>query len=214
MTKEEMLHNLSQQGYVRSPRVRDAFAHIDRADFIPEASRDEAHHDLPLPVGHEQVASQPHVVAFMLELLGAQAGEKILEIGTGSGWQTALLAHMVGESTSAQELQGKVIAFEYLEPLAELATKNLEHYHFISEGTVSVIRGSGTQGIPEEAPFDRVIASAASAHIPAAWKDQIRVGGRIVAPVGESIVVLDKTAPRSFSQRRYFGFDFAPLKEE
>lgn len=195
------------------PAVKDAFAAIDRADFVPEAARSEAQKNIPVSVGDEQIASQPYTVAFMLELLEPKAGEKILEIGTGTGWQAGLLAHIVGNGTSESTQRGKVVALELLESLAERATKNLEVYHFISEGIAEVIKSDAIRGAESKAPFDKIIASVASDKIPAAWKEQVRIGGRIVAPVGENIVVLDKTGPNSFTRRQYFGFDFAPIAE-
>lgn len=202
-----------RQGLLRSPVVKDAFMNIDRADFLPEALRGEAQQNIPISVGGEQLASQPYTVAFMLELLEPKVGEKILEIGTGTGWQAALLAYVVGRGTSESTQRGKVIALELIEALAESATKNLEQYHFISDGVAQVLQSDATGGAPNEAPFDKIIASVASKKIPAAWKEQLRIGGRMVAPVGESIIVLEKTGVNSFTKRQYFGFDFAPIVE-
>ena len=213
MKNEGIVKELLRQGMLRLPAVKDAFMAIDRADFVPEAARSEARKNIPVSVGDEQMASQPYTVAFMLELLEPKAGEKILEIGTGTGWQAGLLARIVGSGTSESAQRGKVIALELLESLAERATKNLETYHFISEGTVEVIKSDAIRGAESEAPFDKIIASVASNKIPVAWKEQVRIGGRIVAPVGENIVVLDKTGPNAFTRRQYFGFDFAPIAE-
>ncbi len=211
MKNEGVVKELLRQGMLRVPAVKDAFTHIDRADFVPEEARGEAQKNIPIRVNGEQIASQPYTVAFMLELLEPKAGEKILEIGTGTGWQAALLAHAVGNGATDASARGKVIALELLEPLAERATKNLETYHFISDGTVQVIKSDAKNGVENEAPFDKIIASVASDKIPTAWKEQVRIGGRIVAPVGESIIVLDKTGPNAFKRRQYFGFDFAPI---
>jgi protein-L-isoaspartate(D-aspartate) O-methyltransferase len=140
----------------------------------------------------------------MLELLEPKAGEKILDVGAGSGWQTAMLAHIVGEG-------GKVIAIERIEDLFMFTGKNISKYGFLENGIVKLIHGDGTKGYEAESPYDKIIAAASAERIPEAWKEQIKVGGRIVAPVRESIVVLEKTAPNEFLEKRHFGFSFVPL---
>lgn len=207
---------LAEKGYLTSPLVRAAFGAIDRKDFVEADGKDEAYGNHPLPIGFGQTISQPLTVAFMLELLEARAGEKVLEIGAGSGWQSALLGHIVKGPAregmqEGNELRGRVIAIERVEELADRATKNIEQYHLISDGTVRVVRGDGAEGRKEDAPYDRIIAAASADAIPAAWKEEVRIGGRIVAPVGESIIVLDKTGPHTFKKRQYFGFHFVPL---
>jgi protein-L-isoaspartate(D-aspartate) O-methyltransferase len=127
-----------------------------------------------------------------------------LDIGTGSGWQAALLARLVGE-------QGKVIAVERIPELFMFAGKNISGYGFIDKGMVKLVNADGSKGYPAEAPFDKIIAAAAAARVPNAWKEQLRIGGRIVAPVRDSIVVLDKKGPNEFEERRHFGFSFVPL---
>ncbi len=213
MKNGPLVKELLRQGYLRSPRVREAFGHIDRADFVPVESAGEAYLNVPLALGHDQMLSQPLVVAMMLELLEPNAGEKILEVGAGSGWQAALLAYAVGDGSHAPQ-RGRVIAMENVEPLAELATKNLERYHFISEGVATVVHGDATGGWEAEAPFDKIISSVAVERIPAAWKSQVRIGGRIVVPVRESIVVFEKKGPASFTRRQYFGYDLTPIVGE
>ena len=202
---------LSKGGYVHSPLVRNAFSHIDRAEFVSEEFKDDAHENLPIPIGFGRVMPQPLTVAFMLELLELKLGEKVLQSGTGSGWQTALLAYVVSGKAEAEALVGSVVAMEPVEELSELATKNLEKYHFISNGVADVRYGDPIKGVPKAAPFDKIISSIALQEIPTAWKEQLRIGGRIVAPIGESIIVLDKNGPTSFSQKQYFGFDFHKL---
>ena len=202
---------LSKGGYVHSPLVKNAFSHIDRAEFVSEEFKDDAHENLPIPIGFGRVMPQPLTVAFMLELLELKLGEKVLQSGTGSGWQTALLSYIVSGKAEAESLVGSVVAVEPVEELSELATKNLEQYHFISNGVADVRHGDPVQGAPKAAPFDKIISSIALQEIPTAWKEQLRIGGRIVAPIGESIIVLDKNGPTSFSQKQYFGFDFHKL---
>lgn len=192
------------EGYLKTPALIAAFRAIDRARFVPEKQQEEAYGNYPLPIGFGQTISQPLTVAFMLEELQPRAGEKILDVGAGSGWQTALLAQCVGGS-------GKVIAMERMPQLATMARANVAQFGFIEQGVAQVVAGDGSLGYPAEAPFDKIIAAASAREIPAAWKEQLRVGGKIVAPVGESIMVLEKKGENDFEKKQFFGFQFVPL---
>lgn len=209
-TKEKLIKTLTDEGYLKTPSIIEAFQNIDRIDFVPENLKNVAYANNPLPIGHGQTISQPLTVAFMLELLEPKKGEKILDIGAGSGWQTALLAHIVRE-------QGKVITVERIQELADMARRNLAKYGFAADsgeagkGIVQIILGDGSKGYKDEAPYDKIIAAAAAEDIPASWKEQLKIGGRIVAPVGQSIIMLEKTEQNQFSQKQYFGFSFVPL---
>lgn len=204
MNKESLIKELIEDGYLKTAAIIEAFQKIDRIDFVPKAAKGEAYGNYPLAIGHGQTISQPLTVAFMLELLEPKAGEKILDIGSGSGWQTALLAQIVGE-------QGKVIAIERVAELKNMTEQNVAKYNFIEKGIVEVMEGDGSQGYEPMAPFDKIIAAAAAQEVPENWKKQVKVGGRIVTPVGNSIYVLDKTAADEFSEKQYFGFSFVPL---
>lgn len=204
MLKEALIRSLAKDGYLKTPAVTGAFRKIDRADFVQEENKKEAYENYPFSIGFGQTISQPLTVAFMLELLEPKPGEKILDVGTGSGWQAALLAHIVGE-------QGIVVAVERIADLFMLAGKNISKYGFLDSGVVKLINADGSKGYAVAAPFDKIIAAAAGSKIPEAWKEQLKVGGRIVAPVGDSIVVLDKKGPAEFEERRHFGFKFVPL---
>lgn len=213
MRKKQLTEKLVREGYLRTRSVIGAFLAIDRADFVPEEMREYAYADAPLPIGYGQTVSQPLTVAFMLELLEAKAGDRILDIGAGSGWQTALLSHIAG---AREEEGGKfpfplVIAIERIPELAAFARTNVGAYGFIENGVAEVIEGDGAKGAEEYGPFDRIISAASASVIPGAWKEQLKVGGRIVAPVRESIVVLEKTGADEFEESRYFGFRFVPL---
>lgn len=204
MTKDKLINELIREGYLKTPAIIDAFRAIDRKDFLPEGMHRFAYLNEALPIGDRQTISQPLTVAFMLELLDPKPGEKILDVGAGSGWQTALLAHIVGE-------KGKIFAIERIIGLKDFAEKNIEKHGFISKGIVRLELGDATFGIPKEAPFDKIIAAASAEEIPLPWKEQVRLGGRIVAPLKRSVVVLYKISATEFDKREFFGFSFVPL---
>lgn len=181
-----------------------AFLAIDRALFVPEKLRGRAYENDSLPLGFEQTISQPMVVAFMLELLQPQEGEKILDIGAGSGYTSALLGFLVGE-------KGQVISLERIKKLKNKASQNISQYNFIRKGRVKLIWGDGAEGFKKEAPFDKILASAAALEIPLSWKKQLKIGGRLVAPVSDSIQVLEKKSQNKFKVQIFPGFSFVPL---
>ena len=205
-SKQKLIEDLINDGYLKTPQIIKAFEKIDRKDFVPEDLKNSAYLNQPLPIGFNQTISQPLVVAFMLELLEPRSDEKILDVGAGSGWQTALLAEIVGENS-------KVVAIERIPELKAIAEQNIAKYNFIEKGIVDLVVGDGSQGFESASPFDKIIAAAAAPEIPQAWKSQLNIGGRIVAPVEDSIYVLDKLSQDKFSQKQYFGFSFVPLVE-
>lgn len=204
MSKESLIQSLIGEGYLRTPAVTEAFKKIDRADFVPEDQKKDAYKNNPLSIGFGQTISQPLTVAFMLELLEPKAGEKVLDIGTGSGWQAALLSRLVGP-------EGKVVTVERIPELKSFAEENFLKTGIASKNIIETKLGDGSEGDPTDAPFDRIIAAAAGQRIPGAWKEQLRIGGRLVAPVKDSIIVLDKLGPDEFEEKRHFGFSFVPL---
>lgn len=156
---------------ITHPAVLKAMATVPRHAFVPEAMRDYAYVDGPLPIGYGQTISQPYVVAFMTEKLDPQPTDRVLEVGTGSGYQAAVLSGLVSE----------VYTIEIVAPLARRAETDLERlgYH-----NVKVRHGDGYQGWPEAAPFDAVIVTCAPDHVPQPLVDQLKEGGRMVIPVG------------------------------
>lgn len=204
MSYLELIEELIKDEHLKTSEIIEAFKAIDRADFLPDDLKNQAGINAPILIGHEQTISQPLTVAFMLELLQPKAGDKILDIGTGSGWQTALLAQIVGQ-------KGKVFSIEFIPELAEFGKNNILKYSFIKKGIVKTKQGDGTIGWSEGAPFDKIIAAASGDRIPDAWREQLKVGGRIVAPVRESIWVLEKREDGSFKEEEYPGFMFVPL---
>ena len=204
----DLIDSLIQEEWLKTPRIINAFRNIRRKDFLPENMQYLAELNEALAIGYDQTISQPLVVAFMLEKLQPQKGDKILDIGAGSGWTSALLGKIVGE-------KGKVIALEVVPELKEFGKNNVAKYSFIKKGIVEFICADGSKGYTKEAPFDKILASAAlQGKIPEAWKEQVKIGGRIVTPINSSIWLLIKTADNAFKEFEYPGFSFVPLIEK
>jgi protein-L-isoaspartate(D-aspartate) O-methyltransferase len=157
---------------VRDERVLAAFADVPRERFVPEPLRAAADADHPLPIGHGQTISQPYVVAYMTERLGLAGHERVLEVGTGSGYQTAILARLAGE----------VFSIEIIPELAERSRDVLVRE--LGVANVRLRTGDGALGWPEEAPFDRILVTAAAPEVPPALVAQLAPGGRMILPVG------------------------------
>lgn len=202
-----LIDSLIREGWLKTPGIIEAFQKIKRVDFLPEDMKDLSEINEALPIGFGQTISQPLVVAFMLEHLQPEPGNKILDVGSGSGWTTALLADIVGE-------KGKVFAIEIVPDLREFGERNVSRYNFIEKGIAKFIVADGSKGYREEAPFDRILTSASGKEVPQAWKEQLKIGGRIVAPIDSSIWLLIKESENSFKKVEYPGFAFVPLIEE
>lgn len=158
---------------IKDPRVLNAFYKIERHKFIPENLRNTAYADFPLPIGESQTISQPYIVALMTEYLGLTGREKVLEIGTGSGYQTAILAELAGEVYSIERFE--FLAKKAQTFLGELGYKNIK-----------IRVGDGTMGWEEARPFDRIIITAASPKVPLPLLDQLADNGKLILPLGES----------------------------
>ncbi len=201
--------DLIKQGILKTPEIIDAFKHIDRADFVLPENRDNAYIDTPLFIGEGQTISQPLTVAFMIELLQPKPGDKIFEIGFGSGWQTAILAQIVSQDKN-QNL-GKIFAVERIPKIFRFGRKNIRKYNFIKSGIVKTIGGDATLGLKRHALFDRIIAAASGEKIPAAWLLELKIGGRLVAPIKNSIWLYIKKSQKDFEKKEFPGFVFVPL---
>lgn len=204
-----LIDDLIKSGYLKTPEIIEAFKKIKRADFVLPDDVDKADLNAPLSIGDGQTISQPATVAFMLEKLRPRAGDEILDVGAGSGWTTALLKQIVGA-------KGKVYGLERIERLKNFAERNIDKYGFIKSGGVHIFYSDGFNGLPERAPFDKILVSAASEEIPEALLSQLKVGGRLVLPVGrrfesQSITVVDKISEAEFKKKAYPGFIFVPL---
>ena len=169
--RQRMVESQLRARGIRDERVLAAMAKVPRHEFAPEPHRDQAYEDHPLPIGEGQTISQPYIVAIMLEALDLSADDRVLEVGTGSGYLTALLAELVAE----------VISIERHAALADAASDLLRHQ---GHANVKVIVGDGSQGYPPAAPYDAIIVSAAAPELPAALVAQLAEGGRMIVPVG------------------------------
>jgi protein-L-isoaspartate(D-aspartate) O-methyltransferase len=205
-SNQELVNYLKERGVLRTKEIINAFLKIDRKDFVKEEYIDQAYFDTPLPTLMGQTISQPYVVAFMLELLQPQKGQKILDIGFGSGWTTSLLAEIVGEN-------GKVYGIEVVPEVFEFGKKNIEKYNFLQKGIVEVFLMDGSKGFPEKAPFDRILVSAASKKIPEELISQLKDNGILVIPDFEGIWKVKKISGK-IEKEYHYGFVFVPLVEK
>jgi protein-L-isoaspartate(D-aspartate) O-methyltransferase len=186
---------------IKDQRVLDAFYKVERHKFIPEDIRMSAYADFPVPIGEGQTISQPYIVALMTECLDLTGGQKVLEIGTGSGYQTAILA----------ELTQEVYSIERFESLIERAQAVLGESGYVN---VKIKLGDGTLGWPELAPFDRIIITAASPKIPAPLTEQLKENGNLILPLGESfsqVLTLVKKRKGRLESNQICGCVFVPL---
>lgn len=202
---DELIKQLIAEGYLKTPAIINAFYKIKRSDFLPVDLVGEESVNAPLPIGHGQTISQPLTVAFMFELLNLKTGQKILDIGSGSGWTTAILAELVGP-------KGKVFAIERVPELAEFGKRNVAKYNF---SNVEFFCRDGTKGLPNYALFDRILVSAAAFEVPNILKKQLKIGGRMVIPTtAQDIRLIEKISEKKFKEIIYPGFVFVPLIEE
>ncbi len=189
---------------VHDRRVLAAMEQVPRHLFVPDDVRDRAYSDHPLPIGEGQTISQPYIVGLMTQLLGVKPGDKILEIGTGSGYQAAVLSRVASE----------VYTIEIVRPLGEQAEKTLARLGY---SNIHTRIGDGYQGWREAAPFNGIIVTAAPPEVPQPLLDQLAVGGNLVVPVGDSwqdLKVYTKQKDGSFHQRKVLPVRFVPMTGE
>ena len=207
-----LIDNLIKEGYLKTPKIIEAFKKVKRQDFVRSEDKELVELNEPLPIGYGQTISQPLTVAFMLELLTPQDRETILDVGSGSGWTVALLASIVGN-------QGKVYGLEKIKALADFAASNVNKYNFLRKGIVQIFCTDGYLGLPQAAPFDKIIVAAAAEEIPNKLLEQLKIGGKLVIPVGnpyesQTIEMIAKIGPNKYNKKSYPGFIFVPLVKE
>ncbi len=199
--RQQMVHTLIQQG-IRDPKVLDAFRKVPRHVFLDEALWPQAYDDHPLPIGEKQTISQPYMVALMTEALQLKGTEKVLEIGTGSGYQAAILA----------ELADRVYTIERVPALAKRARRTLDLLRY----TNIVTRiGDGTQGYLDESPFSAIIVTAAAPDAPDPLLKQLEIGGRLIIPIGDEqlqdLILYVKDGDDRYHEENYGGCRFVKL---
>jgi protein-L-isoaspartate(D-aspartate) O-methyltransferase len=185
---------------IKDKRVLSAMLKVPRHLFVPEEMKDMAYRDEPLPIGYGQTISQPYIVAYMTEALKLRPEDKVLEIGTGSGYQTAILAELVRD----------VYTIEIIPELSERAQETLKNLGYTN---IEFLIGDGSKGWPEKAPFDAILVSAAPAEVPPALVEQLQINGRLVIPVGtdsQELVLIKKTK-KGLEKTRLIGVRFVPL---
>ncbi len=203
MELDNLIDFLKNSGFLNDDNVESAFRNIPRHEFVPISELDRAYYNEPLSIMKDQTISQPGVVSRMTEWLDVKDGQKILEIGTGSAWQTAILSYLVGTGT--------VYSIERHSELANFARNNLER---LGIDNVHVILGDGTLGYPDESPYDRIIITAACTEIPLPILEQLGENGLIIAPVGDSsqsLVLLKKTFEGIIEIKNQPNYIFVPL---
>lgn len=200
----DLVEQLINQGWLKTPRIIKAFQKIKRIDFLPDQFKKLADLDEPLPIGFNQTNSQPLTVAFMLELLDLKPADNVLDVGSGSGWTTSLLAEIVGS-------KGRVTALEINSQLKQFGDKNISKYNFIKKGIVQTFLADGNKGYSKNSLYDKILVSAAVVKLPDCFKKQLKINGRIVLPIDSSIWLFVKKTETDFQAKEYPGFIFVPL---
>lgn len=192
---------IKDRGVLKTPAIIKAFHKVDRADFVSEDQKVSAYEDVPLPIGYGQTISQPYTVAFMIELLEPQKGQKILDVGAGSGWVSALLAEIAGSD-------GTIFAVEKIPELLKWGKENVLRLGYRN---VKFFQAGDEIGLKKYAPYDRIISGAAAESEPKELLDQLKIGGIAVLPILDSIVRYVRKSLEKFDRKEFYGFSFVPL---
>ena len=202
-----MVKKLSEQGFMKTEKVKRAMRRVPREEFIPEDKRPFAYIDRPLPLKEGQTISAPHMVALICEELELEEGMKVLEIGTGFGYNAAVISEVMNRKS-------QVYSIERLESLFEIATENLKRTGY--DENINLIIGDGTLGYEKGALYDRIYGTAAAPHIPKPLKKQLKVGGKLLIPVGktldfQSLISITRVSNDEFKQTSLGGVAFVPM---
>ena len=200
---DALINTMKNTQFLTDSRVESAIRKVPRHNFVPESLKNQAYENTPLLIIEKQTISQPSVVSRMTEWLDLKDGQKVLEIGSGSGWQSAILANIVGD--------GKIFTVERHAKLANFAKKNLKK---LKIKNVTIIHGDGRLGLPDESPFDRIMITAACKKVPDALLGQLALDGLLLAPVGDdiqSLILLKKTSKGFVEIKNQKGYVFVPL---
>lgn len=209
--RKRVVDYLRRIGIIKSEKVYRALLNVPREEFVPPPYREYAYIDEPLPIGFGQTISAIHMVAIMTEEIDPEPGNIVLEIGTGSGYQAAVLAEIVAKQDPIRK--GHVYTIERIPELAEFAKKNLERTGYSEY--VTVIVGDGTKGYPEKAPYDRIIVTAAAPDLPEPLLRQLKIGGKLVIPVGnrfvQRLLIVERISENKFTRKHGIECLFVPL---
>jgi protein-L-isoaspartate(D-aspartate) O-methyltransferase len=210
---EQLIQNLKAEGILQSPNVIRAMRLVSREPFLPESMKSSYAVDSPLPIGWGQTASAPHMVSIMNEALQLEVGHTVLEVGAGSGWHAATIAEIIAPCDSPKEKWGHVYSVEILPSLADCARTNIERAGYGDR--VTVINSDGSQGYQQEAPYDRILVTAAAPNIPKPLTEQLKPNGILILPVGgafyyQTLIRVTKTDSR-FIEENLGGVAFVPL---
>lgn len=204
----DLTTSLINKGVLKSPEIIETFLRVNRRDFVPEEIQNRSYLDEALPIGHEQTISQPYTVAFMLELLEPKKGDYIMDVGSGSGWTTAILADIVGN-------EGKVYSFERIPELCEFGKNNLKKYLML-RGRYEFFCRDASSG-PENPPvggFDGIIAAASLVKVPPVWRKILKLEGKLVYPAEKSLIKEIKESDVEFEKSEFEGFVFVPYIQD
>lgn len=205
--REELVRKLQSHGYIRTDEVKNAMLRIPREEFIPPENRKYAYIDQPLPIGEGQTISAPHMVAMICETLELRKGMKILEIGSGFGYNAAVVAELVGP-------EGHLFTTERIEKLAKCAEDNLKRTGY--DKCVTVLHKDGTKGFADEAPYDRIYATASAPKVPEPLKEQLKIKGRLLTPIGshtyfQELICVLRVSEDEYESRKLGGVAFVPM---
>ncbi|MDI6730691.1 MAG: protein-L-isoaspartate O-methyltransferase [Candidatus Altarchaeum sp.] len=200
--KKGMVQHLIKYDYIKSEKVIAAMLKVDRANFVPKENMADAYSDYPLHIGFKQTISAPSIVGLMTEVLDIQENDKILEIGCGSGYQAAILAEIA--------IKGKIYTIERISELIEITKEKLKNYN-----NIKILPGDGYYGYKEEAPYDKIIVTAAPVEIPTPLIEQLKTGGKMVIPIGgsylQNLMLVEKISRTKIKKTLLCECMFVPL---
>ena len=198
----KVVNDLIRKGYLKSERIIDAFSEISRIEFVPEELELQFEANFALPIGFGRMIHQPQLMAVMLELLDPRENQRILNVGSASGWTAALLAFIVGN-------KGKVVSLEKIQDLMEIGRKNTDKFGYVKDGRAEFFAVDEEAGYSALAPYDRILVLSEKEMVPKELKKQLKLGGKMVVPVMNSLWFLEKKGEDDFLKEEYPGFSLA-----
>jgi len=199
--KRQLIKHLKHEGILKNPKIIDAIKKIDRKDFVSKQSRGIAYSDFPIPIGYGQCVPQPHTIIFMIEHLYPESGDKILEVGSGTGWALAILGEIVGKD-------GLVYGVERIPELVDVGKNNILKYNL---DNTKIFQSGNTLGLNEYAPYDKILVSATCKEAPMELVNQLKIGGFMVLPIKNTMCKVIKSSETDIRTERYEGVAFVPL---